>query len=256
MLFFYLSKLLAFLLSPMVWAFAALLIALFSRNQVRSRILVWSAVLIIYLCSNAFLVDELYRAWEPKTPDYVMSSGEYEGAIVLGGIGDIDLRRQQINFGYGADRLFQVLPLHRKGYVKRLIFTGGSGSIEFPEKKEGRFVKKYLLSIGFPDSALIVESESRNTWQNAVFTKKMIDSLQLKGKFLLVTSGFHMNRAMAIFEKAGFSQLSPFVTNRHSGTRWFTPDHLLIPNPGAMWAFQNLMHEWVGYIVYKIRGYA
>lgn len=256
MLFFYLSKLLAFLLSPLIWAFGMLLYTLFGKNKDTGKKLLYAALILIYLSSNSFLVDELYRAWEPRTPDYVMKKEEYSGAIILGGIGDVDLRRQQINFLHGADRLFQVLPLYHKGYVKHIIFTGGSGSIEFPEKKEGFFVKKYLLSIGIPDSALIVESESRNTWQNAVFTKQLLDSLKLTGKFLLVTSGAHMPRSLAIFEKAGFTNLVPFITNRHSGYRRFTPDHLLFPNPGAMWAFQSLLHEWVGYMVYKIKGYA
>jgi uncharacterized SAM-binding protein YcdF (DUF218 family) len=256
MLFFYFSKLLAFLLSPMFWAFVLLVYALFTKNPQRERKLLISALVVLYLSSNSFLVDECYRAWEPVTRDYVMHRNEYKAAIVLGGIGDIDLRRKQINFGYSGDRLFQVLPLYHKGYIQRIVFTGGSGSIEFPEKKEGLYVKKYLLSITIPDSALIVESESRNTYQNAVFTKHILDSIGLQGKFLLVTSGTHMPRSLAIFKKAGFENIDPFVTNRHSGNRRFTPDHLLIPNPGAMMSLQNLIHEWVGYLIYKLRGYA
>ncbi len=256
MLFFYLSKLLAFLLSPMFWAFVLLVYALFTKNPQRAKKLLISALVVLYLCSNSFLVDECYRAWEPVTKDYVMHENEYAAAIVLGGIGDIDLRRKQINFGYSGDRLFQVLPLYHKGYIQRVVFTGGSGSIEFPEKKEGLYVKKYLLSIGIPDSALLVESESRNTYQNAVFTKHLLDSAGLHGKFLLVTSGSHMPRSLAIFKKAGFTNIDPFVTNRHSGNRRFTPDHLLIPNPGAMMSLQGLIHEWLGFLIYKLRGYA
>lgn len=240
----------------MMWAFALLLLALFGRNKIRARKFLIAGIVVLYLCSNSFLVDECYRAWEPVTRDYVMVKGEYEGAIVLGGIGDIDLRRQKINFGNAADRLFQVLPLYHQGYIKRILFSGGSGSIEFPEKKEGKFVKSYLLSIHIPDSALLIDAESRNTFQNAVNTKAIIDSLHIQGKWLLVTSSSHMPRAIAIFKKAGFKNLDPFITNRHSGNRRFTPDHLLLPNPGAMFSLQNLIHEWVGYLVYKVRGYA
>jgi len=240
----------------MFWAFLLLLYSLFGKNQNWKNKTLISAIVILYLCSNSFLVDECYRAWEPVTKDYAMQKLEYDGAIVLGGIGDIDLRRKQINFGFSADRLFQVLPLYYKGYIKFIIFTGGSGSIEFPEKKEGIYVKKYLQSINIPDSALIVESQSKNTFENAKFTKPILDSLNLNGRFLLVTSGFHMPRALAIFKKAGFDQIDPFITNRHSGNRRFTPDHLLIPNPGAMWSLQNLIHEWVGYMIYKLKGYS
>ncbi|MCU0359987.1 MAG: YdcF family protein [Bacteroidia bacterium] len=256
MVFFYLSKLLAFLLSPMFWAFFLLLFALLAKNPKRGRKLLIAALCLLYLSGNSFLVDECFRAWEPVTEDYKMKKNDYEAAIVLGGIGDIDLRKQQINFGYSADRLFQVLPLYHRGFLKHIVFTGGSGSIEFPEKKEGLFVKKYLLSINIPDSVLIIESESKNTYQNAVYTKHVLDSLGIKGRFLLVTSGSHMPRALAIFKKLGFDSIDPFVTNRHSGNRRFTPDHLLIPNPGAMMSFQQLIHEWVGFMIYKLRGYA
>jgi uncharacterized SAM-binding protein YcdF (DUF218 family) len=181
---------------------------------------------------------------------------KYEGAIILGGIGNIDQRLQKINFGWGADRLFQLLPYYYQGRIKKIIFTGGSGSVEFPKDKEGIFVRKYLKSINIPDSVLLIESESRNTYENAVYTKKMLDSLHLQGPFLLVTSAYHMPRAIAVFKKAGYKNVLPYITNRESGKRRFTPDHLFIPNPDALFSLQLLIHEWVGYIVYKIRGYA
>jgi uncharacterized SAM-binding protein YcdF (DUF218 family) len=74
-------------------------------------------------------------------------------------------------------------------------------------------VKKYLKSINFPDSALIVESESKNTYENALFTKKMIDSLNLNGSFILVTSAIHMPRAMAVFKKVGFKNIYQLIDN-------------------------------------------
>lgn len=210
----------------------------------------------MYIFSNSFIVDECFRQWEPVTPDYDLQTTKYDGAIVLGGIGEIDMRLQKINFGWSADRLFQILPYYYNGRIKKIIFTGGSGSIEFAEKKEGVFVKKYLQSINIPDSAMVVESESRNTYENAVFTKKMMDSLHIKGNFLLVTSAYHMPRSMAVFKKAGFTNLTPYITNKISGERRFTPDHLLIPNINALFSIHFLIHEWLGYIVYKVKGYA
>src|SRR5690606_7337124 len=114
---------------------------------------------------------------------------KYDGAIVLGGIGDIDIRLEKINFNMSGDRLFQTLPLYYSGRIEKIIFTGGSGRIEFPEKREGVFVKKYLQSIHIPDSVMIIESESRNTYENAIFTKKIMDSLNIitNGNYFLVT---------------------------------------------------------------------
>ena len=254
-MFFYLSKLVAFLFSPLVWFFILLIYSFKTKIEGRAKKLRIIAVTILYLCSNSFLVDECFRAWEPVTPDYDLMDTKYEGAIVLGGIGDIDLRLKKINFGHGADRLFQTLPLYYNGRIKKIIFTGGSGSIEFPEKVEGFYVKKYLESIHFPDSALIIESKSKNTYENAIFTKKILDSLHLKDNFLLVTSAYHMPRAMAIFKKAGYKNITAYTTNRSSGIRRFTLDHLFIPNPGALFALEFLIHEWIGYLTYKIKGY-
>jgi uncharacterized SAM-binding protein YcdF (DUF218 family) len=255
-MFFYISKLLAFLLSPYIWVFFLLVFSFITKVEARARKLRIFGIVLLYVCSNSFLVDECYRMWEPVTPDYDLMQTKYEGAIVLGGIGNPDLRLKKINFGFAGDRLFQSLRLYYQGRIRRIIFTGGSGSIEFPEKREGVYIKKYLKEITVPDSSLVIESDSRNTYENAVFTKKILDSLHIKGNFLLVTSGLHMRRAMAVFSKAGYNGLTPYVTNRASGIRRVTFDHLLIPNPGAIWGLELLIHEWVGYVIYKIKGYA
>jgi len=255
-MFFFLSKILAFTFSPMVWVFVLFLYSFKTKIESRAKKLRISAVVILYLCCNSFVVDELFRQWEPVTPDYDLMQTKYEGAIVLGGIGNIDERLQKINFGQSADRLLQVLPYYYNGRIKRIIFTSGSGSVEFPMHKEALYVRKYLKSIHFPDSALIIEHNSRNTYENAVFTKKIMDSLKLEGKYLLVTSAYHMPRSMATFKKAGYTDLVPYLTNRVSGKRRFTLDHLFIPTPDAFFTLEFLIHEWVGYIVYKVKGYA
>jgi uncharacterized SAM-binding protein YcdF (DUF218 family) len=255
-LFFILSKILAFLLSPLFWVFALLLCSFFTKIEARAKKLRIASLIILYVSSNSFIVDECFRQWEPVTPDYDRQSTKYDGAIVLGGIGEIDMRLEKINFGWSSDRLLQVLPYYYNNRIKKIIFSGGSGSIEFPERREGIYVQKYLKSIHIPDSAMIIESNSRNTYENAVFTKKMLDSLNVKGNFLLVTSAYHMPRSLAVFKKAGFKNLTPYITNKVSGSRRFTPDHLLLPNQNALFSLHFLIHEWLGYIVYKIKGYA
>jgi uncharacterized SAM-binding protein YcdF (DUF218 family) len=255
-MFFLISKILAFLIAPLVWITVLLLWSFITKQERRAKRLRIVSLIILYLCSNSFLVDEAFRLWEPVTPDWDLQDTHYQAAIVLGGIGDVDLRLQKINFGASADRLLQTLRLYHLGRVDKIIFTGGSGSVEFPEKKEGKFVHKYLREIQVPDSALIIESESRNTYENAVFSKTIIDSLQLHGNILLVTSGFHMRRSLAIFEKAGYTTIYPYVTNRSSGVRRWTIDHLFIPNAGALLGTDLLLHEWVGYLIYKLKGYA
>jgi uncharacterized SAM-binding protein YcdF (DUF218 family) len=255
-MFFLFSKLLSFLISPLLWVVALLLYSFKTKNEKRGKRSGMSAVVILLVCSNSFIVDECFRWWEPVTPDYDLMSSRYDGAIVLGGIGEVDLRLQKLNFGWSGDRLFQTLALYHQGRIKKIIFTGGSGSIEFPDKKEGVYVQKYLRALHIPDSAMVIESQSKNTYENAVFTKKMLDSLQLSGHYLLVTSAYHMPRSLAVFKKAGFTNITPYITNKVSGVRRFTPDHLLVPNPNALFSLQFLIHEWMGYLIYKVKGYA
>jgi len=254
-MFFYISKILGFLISPMVWVFALLIWSFITKIESKAKKLRIVALSLLYICSNSFFVDELFRWYEPAPPDFDYSK-KYTGAIVLGGIGSIDMRLQKIDFRHSVDRLLQPLPLVYTKNVEKIIFTGGSGSIESPEKKEALFVKKYLRSINFPDSSIIIEYNSKNTYDNAIFTKRSIDSLNSNGNYLLVTSAYHMPRSLAVFKKAGYKNLTPFITNKLSGPRRFTFDHLVIPNSEALFSLNYLLHEWVGYFVYKLKGYA
>jgi uncharacterized SAM-binding protein YcdF (DUF218 family) len=254
-MFFFFSKVLTFLVSPMVWFFALFIWALRTKDERKKKKLFICSVSIIYICSNSFFVDELARAWEPVTEDTYMTSEKYDVAIVLGGIGSIDERQKRFDFGAGGDRLFQALELYHRGRLKQIMFTGGSGSIRYPDHKEGAYVKKYLQTIHVPDSALIIENESKNTYENAVFSKKILDSLQFKGSILLITSAFHMPRALATFKKAGYTNVTPYITNRMSGPRRFDWDFCLLPNAEALSNLNLLIHEWIGYMVYKMKGW-
>lgn len=255
-MFFILSKVLTFFLSPLVWFFGLIIWAKKTKFEKRKKRLLITAFAMLYLCSNSFVVDEIARAWEPVTPDYYLMDTKYDVAIVLGGIGRIDERQKRFDFQYSADRLFQTLDLYFKGRVKQILFSGGSGSIRFPEHKEGVYVKKYLNTLRIPDSSLIMETDSKNTYENAVFSKKILDSLKFNGSVLLVTSSYHMPRALAVFKKAGYTNLTPYCTNRVSGPRRFDWDHCLLPNADALFTLQFFIHEWIGFVVYKIKGYS
>lgn len=254
-MFFFFSKVLTFLFSPLVWFFGLMIWSLKTKHEQRRKRLQVIAIIFLYFCSNSFVIDELARSWEFHTADYYLMNTKYDVAIVLGGIGRIDERQKRFDFQYSGDRLFQALELYHKGRVKKIMFTGGSGSIRYPEHKEALYVKKYLNAIHIPDSSLIIESNSKNTYENAVFSKKILDSLGFKGSVLLVTSAYHMKRSMAVFKKAGYTNVTPYVTNRISGPRRFEWDHCFIPNAESLATLNFLIHEWIGYAIYKVKGY-
>ena len=254
-MFFYLSKLIAFVLSPLIWVFVLLLWSWKTKIESRRRKLFISAVCILFFFTNSFFADEFMRAWEYTSED-LKQTEKFDYAVVLGGMASYDPRLDKAQFSGSADRLWQVLPLLQSGQVKKMIITGGSGSILHPEYKEAAILKKYLLKIGIADSLVIIENESKNTRENATNTKVIMDSLKIKSNVLFVTSSFHMRRSIACFEKVGIKNIRPYCTDRFSGPRKFEFDHLFIPSVEALSEFTLLIHEITGYLVYKIRGYS
>ncbi len=238
---------------PLFWFFVAMIYSFFSKY--RTKIQIFSLV-FLYLCCNAFLIDEIGRWWECY-PIPKINNEQYDVGIVLGGIGKIDAEQNLIEFNSSADRLMQALKLYHEKKIKKILITGGSGSIRHPEDKEGLYIYRYLKQIAIPDSDIIIESESKNTYENAVFTKKILDSLHLgRKKHVLITSAYHLRRSMAIFHKQGFKDILPYPTERLSGPRKFDWDHCLLPHPDVMSSLYRYIHEWIGMISYKIQGYA
>ena len=255
-MFFYVSKIIAFLFTPIVWIFALLLFALLSKNPKRKRkSLIW-AFALFYFFSNSFILEEVNRLWEVPAMQY-KDLKTYDAGIVLGGMLEYDIQFDRIKFHAGADRLFQAVELYKTGSIKKIFFVGGSGSIEFAHLKEGMFVRRYLLTLGIPEKDIWIEKESRNTWENAVNAHELLAQKGYTGgKFLLITSGRHMRRSLACFKILEID-VAPYSVDRDANpVRRFTFDHLLIPEAETLFKWEALFHEWIGMIAYKIKGYA
>lgn len=254
-MFFFLSKILAFIIAPYTWLFFGLIYLLKKAWNTAFKKWILGLTIFMYVISNSFLMDEIVRAWEYCDDDIYLKDTKYDVAIVLGGMGRIDERQNKFDFGFSGDRLFQTLELYHNKRVEKLLITGGSGSINHPEHREAIYIKKYLNAISIPDSSIIIESNSKNTYENAIFTKHILDSMQFKGSILLVTSSFHMRRALAIFNKAGYKNLTPYITNKFTGERKFEFDYCFIPNVEAIFSLSLILHEMAGYLTYKVKGY-
>jgi uncharacterized SAM-binding protein YcdF (DUF218 family) len=254
-MFFILSKILAFIIAPYTWLFFGLLYLLKKIWNTPYKKWVLTLTVFMYIVSNSFLMDEIVRVWEYCDEDIYLKDTKYDLAIVLGGMGRVDERQNRFDFGFAGDRLFQTLELYHQKRVNKLFITGGSGSISHPEHREATYIKKYLKAISIPDSSIIIENNSKNTYENAVFTKHILDSMQFKGSILLVTSSFHMRRSIAIFKKAGYKNITPYVTNKFTGERKFQFDYCFIPNVEAVFSLNLILHEMAGYATYKLKGY-
>ena len=253
-MFFYLSKILFFFTTPIVWIFGLFLWGMLTKKPVRKKRMLWASLICFYFFSNAFITDEFVRAYEDRSTTYSDITETYDVVIVLGGFSNFDAEQDLVQFHSSTDRLMAGIKLYKTGKAKKLMISSGSGQVMKPDEKEALYLEKYLLEIGIPTEDLIIESESKNTKENAVLCAEILNKKYKKGNYLLVTSAFHMPRAKRCFKKAGLA-ITPFSVDHQAGPRKYLLDHLFIPNVDSLRRWQMLIKEWLGLITYKMMGY-
>lgn len=246
-MYFILSKILLFLIYPAFWVFLLFVFALFIKNGKRKYRLLIIAIVLFYLFSIPLCINLFARAWSVK-PGSAKSSQVYSCAIVLGGYTSVHQNGEGY-FNGASDRFIEGVELFNKGITKHILISGGNGSLVPGEYKEADWTKTQLHIFKVPDSCILVENKSRNTIENALFTKAVLQKAKLKPPYLLVTSDFHMRRAFMIFKKEGL-QVQPYPCDYSIGQG---KDSLgdLVPD-GTAWGEWNIyLKELVGYVVDK-----
>lgn len=250
-MFFYLSKILAFLISPFSWIVFFLLLGIFAKDARRKkRSLITSVVLLLFF-SNSFILDEFTHAWEIEVVKYGKEK-PHDIGIVLGGGVTYDAISKRVKYGSNMQRYTDAIDLYKRGIIKKIVVSSGSGSMVY-DWKEADWIQKMYVQFGVAQEDIWVENRSRNTAENAQFSKQMLDSLNFQGTAYLITSATHMRRSMACFSKAGI-KTAPYSVNKMTGRRVFYPDHLFLPNAYALVKWDALIHEWIGCIAYKLTG--
>jgi uncharacterized SAM-binding protein YcdF (DUF218 family) len=248
-MYFILSKLLLIFIYPFTWFLAFFLAAFLIRNPTLKRrfFIVSAAILLIF--SNPFLYNQFAKQWNIQPVP--LKAGQYSCVIVLGGFSGEDANGNGF-FNGSADRFIQGLKLVTTGKAAHILISGGNGSLVKSQFAEGDWVKTQLLQLKVADSSIISENRSRNTLENAAFSKILLAEKHLQPPYLLVTSGFHMRRSLKIFKKAGV-EVTPYPCDFFAGNQNFSFD-LFIPD-GATFAGWNIyIKEVVGVIYNRIRG--
>ncbi|MEI6946523.1 ElyC/SanA/YdcF family protein [Paraflavisolibacter sp. H34] len=253
-MFFVLSKLLFFLVMPITLLLACFLISFFTKKEKARKTSLALGIGLLLFFTNPFLANEAWLWWEyPPVP--VSRVPQYDAAIILTGVTSQNKSpHDRIYTHKGADRLLHPLQLYKEGRVKKFIITGGSGSLGQTYSTEAAEFKKILLQSCVPAEAILVEDKSRNTHENALFTRKLLQQQPQLKKLLLVTSAFHMRRAEGCFKKAGI-RADVYPADFYSADRDFSLYYLL-PQETSLAHWQKLFHEILGYVVYKVVGYA
>jgi uncharacterized SAM-binding protein YcdF (DUF218 family) len=253
-MFFILSKILFFLLAPLIWVIAALALALFTKKEKRRRWALITAVGLLLLFTNPFLSNEAWLLWE-REPKPIATLATYDAAIVLTGLTEMDKSpHDRVYTNKGADRVLHTLQLYKLGKVRHIILSGGNGSLREKVTTEAASLRQLLVQAGVPDSVILLENKSRNTFENAQFTKKLLSQHPDLKSLLLVTSAFHMRRSEACFKKADVI-VNTYPADFYTHDRTWDLDKLLLPQEVVLFHWQKLLHEIAGYMVYKLVGY-
>lgn len=254
-MFFIISKVLSILTYPFSWILIALVIAWFTKRPRLSRYTFRGAIITAFIFSNTVLFLEFVRAWEPDGKK-IEETGHYDCAIVLGGMAEWDNSNERLSLRRGGDRIWQTVHLYHLGKVDKILISGSNGYLRDDGLNEAVQFKTVLVEMGIPEEDIWVESTSKNTYQNAIESKKIIDQHSEIKSILLVTSALHMRRAQSCFEKAGFEDFDTFPTDHYTGNvRGYTLEQVLMPDSGTLVDWHKLIHEWIGYVSYKLMGY-
>lgn len=228
-----------------------LIVALLAKNPfIRKRFLLISIGLLL-IFSNPLIINQLLSVWELKAD--ITRQKSYDAVIILGGYMRPDKSNNSYSFGEGADRLTEGLILYKKGLVKKIILSG-RGSHLVDDTRESVLAKLFLVdNCGVPDSVVLIDTASRNTYENAVESKKIMKAGNLKTA-VMITSAWHMRRALACFEIEGM-KIDIHPTDGLYEWPPYGLNDIIIPHTNNITKWETLMHEIAGIIMYKLRGY-
>lgn len=255
-MFFVLSKTLGIMLLPtnlLIGVGLAGVILLATRFASLGRKLVTAAILLLAICGFSPLGNWVLYPLEQRFPPWDARRGAPDGIIVLGGSIDADL-----SAAHGVpivrtapDRVIAAAALAHQYPNARIVFSGGSGNLISNDAKEADYAAAIFESLGISKDRLIMERRSRNTQENAEFSKA-IAAPKSGERWLLVTSAFHMPRSVGLFRKAGFA-VEPYPVDWRVGA---APDLLSfgILSVEGLGSVDTGVREWMGLVAYWATG--
>lgn len=252
--FFWISKLAWFFVAPENLLVLLVVIGtiLLWKQRIKAAKRLFTFLSLIVLIIGLFPVGEwlLY----PLESKYKANPKleQVDGIIVLSG--SIDATRsamwQQTVVNDNAERILASLALVQKYPNAKLVYTGGSGKLSNQKHKGADAALKLYKEHGLNTTKMIFEREARNTSENVIFTKKLVNPKKNE-KWLLITTGWHMPRSVGIFCKSDWAVIPYPVDFRSQPEKLFRIE----------WSFsghlRNLsigIKEWLGRFAYSITG--
>ncbi len=254
-MFFFLSKTVGLLTKPSIAialiGIAGLLLMPTRWRRAGTRLVVASFVLLL-IAGVSPLADILMHTLENRFPKWDAARGAPDGVVVLGGAiaPRLSQRHGTAIVGEDAGRVIAIGRLARDYPNARIIYSGGDGSLRGTDGAEADYLQSLLDSFGVGRDRVTLERRSRNTAENATFSKAIAQPKPGE-RWLLVTSAVHMPRAIGAFRQAGFPVEAYPVSFRTDVDYRFKP----IPAIGAnLVRLDAAMNEWTGLLAYWLTG--
>jgi uncharacterized SAM-binding protein YcdF (DUF218 family) len=253
-MFFILSKAVAFLLPSnlvVVVALAGLALMVTRWRRAGTRMTVVSLILLVAIGLSP-AGDLLTYALESRFPPWDPVRGTPDGIVVLGGNISPKFSRDPGEPVVGSDaaRIVAMAKLARSYPNARIIYSGGDASLLRNQPPEADFVRPLLDSFGIARERVLLEAHSRNTAENAAFTKDLVKPKPGE-RWLLVTSAKHIPRAIGCFRRVRFS-----IEAYPAGWRTGQKSDLMTTKifSKGLARFDSAAYEWIGLLAYWITG--
>lgn len=244
---------LLYLLHPLSWCIGLLLGALLLWKRTRiARSLSLAALLLLIGFGTPGGSEALERRLEDQYPDRRINElPQAQAIVVLGGTIHMPAdRHPRSGLIDPSDRILEALRLYRAGRAPLVICAGGA----FPEQSEAEVMGRLLEEWGVPAEAILLETRSHSTHENALFSREILREKGIQ-RILLVTSAIHMPRAAATFRKVGF-EVTAAPADFHTGWGYISGLERWLPDGRSLSQSDAALKEWIGLWVYRMRGWA
>jgi uncharacterized SAM-binding protein YcdF (DUF218 family) len=254
-----LSKILPYLFYPLTIVLVLLILAATllasGRQQRLAAGTLMAAIILLLVASAPPVAGVLYGTLERIHPPLAIEDVPVADAIVvLGGGIDLPLHpRTDAELGEAADRILVAARLYRAGKAPRVLVSGGNVFAQDGVAGESEYTRRLLVEWGVPTGMIVVETRSRNTYQNAIETRKLL-TVPGRWKVLLVTSAVHMPRALATYRSQAIDAVP--VPTDYAVVGYNQPWLLdWLPSAQALSMSTAALREWLGLAVYRARGW-
>ena len=255
-MFFYAAKVLWFLAQPSTLIIGAVVVAaiLCTTSWCRlGRRLLMVAVPVLVIGGISPLGDLLIAPLENRFARADLSTGDITGIIVLGGSEDSRAgpSRELAGLNEAAERYTEAAALARRLPGASVVFSGGSAAVFADEPPEAETAARLFAALGIAKDRMTLESASRDTFENAVFTTRLIKPTAGQ-RWLLVTSAWHMPRAIGCFRQAGVP-VEPWPVDFRTSPR-FQPLRLHTALTEGWRRIDFIAREYIGLAAYYMAG--